>query len=79
MSDNTLKKDCLAESINEKSPLFDIIERLLKGVEIELPKQPKRYSFKDKDGKERYQIRVKWWGDRGLSYKKLAFGYGATA
>ncbi len=54
--------------------MFKIIERLLKGVEIELP-QP--YSFKDKDGKLRYHIRVKWWGEAGQNYREFSFGYGS--
>jgi hypothetical protein len=71
--DNTLNKDFLEESATENTPLFNIIETLLKGVEIELPPP---HSFKDKDGKKRHHIRVKWWGEEGANYQDLAFGYG---
>ena len=72
-TDNTLKEEYIAESATKDSQLFLDIERLLKGVEIELPAP---YSFKDKDGKERRHIRVKWWGPTHVSCRKAAFGYG---
>ncbi len=66
------KEGFFEESVNDKTLLFQIVERLLKGVEVKLPLG---FSFKDKDGKERYDIRVKWWGEAGASFRKLAFGY----
>ncbi len=72
-NDNSLKLDMYPKSATKNSDLFDLVERLLKGVEIKLPEP---YSFKDKDGKERHHIRVKWWGDADASYRDLAFGYG---
>jgi len=70
--DNTLKEEYFPESANKDSHLFDIVERLLKGVEVELPES---CSFKDKDGKERNHVRVKWWGTIGENYGDIAFGY----
>lgn len=78
-ADNTLKDASIVESGTKGADLFNIIERLLKGVELELPKSPKVYSFKDKDGKERFDIRVKWWGQADATYQQLAFGYGDVA
>lgn len=72
---NTLKEKYLAESATKTSEpmsLYNAIERLLKGAEVKLPEG---YSFKDKDGKARHHIRVKWWGQTGASYQDLAFGY----
>ncbi len=76
-NDNTLKEEHFADSANEDSELFDrelfnSIERLLKGPEVELPGDHK---IPDKDGKERHEIRVKWWGDIGDNYRDIAFGY----
>ena len=69
--DNTLKNEFYPESAQKGTDLFYVVDRLLKGVEVELPKP---YSFHDKDGKERHHIRVKWWGDALTSYRELAFG-----
>lgn len=68
----TAKEKFFTESANKQTQLFQIVERLLKGVEVKLPPG---FSFKDKDGKERYDIRVEWWGEAGASFRKLAFGY----
>ncbi len=70
---NSLNHEFFVESATNDTELFNIIERLLKGVEVKLPAT---YSFKDKDGKERFDIRVKWWGETTASYQELAFGYG---
>ena len=39
-------------------PAFIAVEALCKGLETQLPDG---YSFKDKDGKERHKVRIKWW------------------
>ncbi len=71
--DYTLKEDHLAESATKETPLFSLIETLLKGVEVDLPKS---CTFKDKDNIERNTIRIQWWRQsENLSYRKLAFGY----
>jgi len=74
--DNSLKEEFFAESATTGSALFEIVERLLKGVEVKLPEP---CSFKDKDGKKRHHIRVKWWGQAGAGFRELAFGYGDQA
>jgi len=70
--DNTLHGELYPLSANGKAPLFDLIERLLKGVEVELPDNK---CFFDKDNNERHHIRVKWWSGRSGTCKELAFGY----
>ena len=35
-----------------------LVEQLLKGIELSLPNE---ISFFDKDGKERFEVRVRWW------------------
>jgi hypothetical protein len=56
-ADYTLKKEFYPESADKGTDLYHIIDRLLKGVEVELPAP---CSFKDKDGRSRHHIRVKW-------------------
>jgi hypothetical protein len=73
LSDNSLNMAYLTQSATKGTSLFQIIERLLKGVEVKLPGNT---SFKDKYDKERHHIRVKWWKQTGKSYHSLAFGYG---
>ena len=46
------------------------IETLLKGVEVPLPYG---YSFNDKDGIRRYDIRVRWW-NMGKTYRQCYMG-----
>ncbi len=70
---NSLKNKFYPESATKDTELFNLIERLLKGVEVKLPEP---YSFKDKYGQDRDDIRVKWWGDSDTSYQNLSFGYG---
>lgn len=49
--------------------LYSAIETLLKGVEVKLPDG---YTFKDKGGHTRHEIRTKWW-DPTLSTYRAAF------
>ncbi len=46
------------------------LENILKGPEISLPEG---VSFKDKDGKERHEIRTRWYKDDATTYRELAF------
>ncbi len=69
---NTLQNTHWAESADETTPLFNIIERLLKGEEAKLPDET---FFLDKDGNRRDSIRIKWWGNKSGFCKDLAFGY----
>jgi hypothetical protein len=71
---NALKREFIAESADKDKRLFGIIERLLKGVEVELPHDVE--PFVDKDGTKRREIRVRWWSHTdGTSYQEMAIGY----
>ncbi|WP_417689393.1 metallophosphoesterase [Pseudidiomarina sp.] len=51
--------------------LYDAIEVMAKGWEIELPEG---YSFRDKSQHERFHIRTQWWRDDSRLYRDIALG-----
>jgi hypothetical protein len=55
---NLLSHELLVEGSREGRPVFDAIETLLKGAEMDLPDG---ISFTDQDGHERKSVRVRWW------------------
>jgi hypothetical protein len=61
------------KNVDPFSP-YKVIETILKGPEIKLPKGDDSSGFQDKDGKPRDNIRVRWWGPRS-TYRNQAFGY----
>ena len=70
LKDNCLSDDLLYESAQKGTELNLAIEETLKGKEMKLPTG--KY-FKDKDGTERTEFRIKWWEDPTLStYQTLA-------
>lgn len=73
-AENRLREEYWQESADEKSPspLFDYIEKILKGEEAALPENE---FFYDKDGNERRSVRIKWWGDMNGNCRDVAFGY----
>ncbi|MCG9640307.1 hypothetical protein L1D22_10430 [Vibrio sp. Isolate34] len=56
--DNSLKEEHWYDAFNSEHELYQLIEILLKGPEVTLPKGS---VFLDKNGIERSQIRVAWW------------------
>ncbi|WHT38324.1 metallophosphoesterase [Myroides sp. mNGS23_01] len=56
--DNCLTTDLLEEANTADTPLYNAVEIVLKGKEINLPNNQ---SFIDKDGIIRHSFRVKWW------------------
>ncbi len=68
-----LTPEALIEATNEDSHLYDAIETLLKGVEVELPEG---ISFHDKDGHPRTAVRVQWWNSEALTLGEMALPYG---
>lgn len=61
----------LRETVNRELAAFRAIDCVLKGLEVPLPGDLTR---KDKDGKERREIRVKWWRHgNGDTYRDLIF------
>lgn len=73
MSGRKLEQSAIED--DDPYSLFNIIERLLKGVEVGLPQKPEKIRFLDKDKFERSRIRAKWWGSTDASYREIAFGY----
>lgn len=51
--------------------VYKAIETICKGPEVELPEG---LSFKDKDGKVRHEVRVRWWQEDLSTYRKAAQG-----
>ena len=65
-----LTDELIYKSVKKKTKLNEAIEETLKGKEI---KMLNGLSFKDKDGTERTEIRIKWWEDLSkTSYKLLS-------
>ncbi len=64
-----LNPDLLIEASRTGTPAFNAIERLLKGVEVELPKG---VTFKDKDGQVRSAVRVQWWKQGAKTLGEIA-------
>jgi hypothetical protein len=58
MGGNQLKMEQLEASTQEENELYQAVETLLKGRELELPGG---HSFQDGDGHVRTHVRVKWW------------------
>jgi hypothetical protein len=50
------------------SSLYEAVETLLKGVEVQLPQG---IDFKDKDGHSRNAVRTRWWDKSGGSYRDM--------
>lgn len=50
----------LVDSVSKGTDLHNAVEVTCKGLEVKLPAG---VSFKDKDGTERFEIRIKWWED----------------
>jgi hypothetical protein len=48
---------------------FEAVEALCKGPELDLPDG---ISFRDEDGKHRRSVRVRWWEEQPLSFKRAA-------
>ncbi len=67
-----LSEALLAEAFTKEHPIGSAISVLLKGRELALPKG---FSYIDKDGFERHEIRTKWWLELSdqLSYRQAAF------
>ncbi len=67
--DNSLKEEFWVAAFDETHELYALCEHVLKGPEIPLPAG---YSFRDKHGKTRTQIRVRWWLESATTYREVA-------
>jgi Calcineurin-like phosphoesterase len=54
---------------------YKAIEVLCKGLEVGLPRG---MSFKDKDGKKREAVRVRWWEEHPISFRRAALAPSAV-
>lgn len=68
-SGNTLTPELLIQASERGSKVHKDVETLLKGIELKLPEN---IVFKDKDGFERHEIRIKWWLNEATTYADLA-------
>ncbi len=70
--DGRLSDKHIYRSAIKGTVLYDCVDTLLKGKELNLPKD---YMFYDKDGHERNAMRVKWWeSPEGHTYESIAVG-----
>ena len=68
-NDNCLLEGAYYEASTKGNVVYEAIEVLLKGKELLLPNG---YSFKDKDGNQRNEIRIKWWGSSLKTYQEAS-------
>ena len=70
--DRPLSGKRLEESTQKGTELYRAFDEILKGKEMELPKD---LTFSDKDGHERREVRIKWWEDpNGHTLRSFAVG-----
>ncbi|WP_150452104.1 metallophosphoesterase [Arenibacter lacus] len=70
LNNNKLNDDLLRESVKKGTELYNAIENTLKGKEIPLPG---KLFFKDKDGNERRETRIRWWEDPSqMTYEEIS-------
>lgn len=67
----TLSPSLLIDGTQKGHPTFDALETLLKGKEIQLPKD---LVFIDRYNTKRRKIRVKWWDDTANTFHKAFLG-----
>jgi hypothetical protein len=66
-----LSEDLILFGSREEHWAFNALETVCKGPEVELPQG---ISFKDKGGKVRREVRVRWWQDDLSTFRKAAIG-----
>lgn len=64
-----LQEGQIARAADKTDPLFKLVDVTTKGPEAALPIG---YTFSDKDGAERDQVRVKWWQSGAKTWADLA-------
>lgn len=70
-SNNRITSEIVESASRRGTPFHDAIETVLKGVEVRLPDG---YSFRDKDGHVRHEIRTKWWDPELATYQAAYMG-----
>jgi hypothetical protein len=72
MGSKQMLTDEMVENGSRKGdPIYKAIETVCKGPEVDLPPG---VSFKDKEGKVRTEVRVRWWQQDLTTYRKAAIG-----
>lgn len=66
---NQLDASLVAAASRKGTNEFHAVEALLKGIELPLPAGS---SFRDKDGHERHNARIRWWDSSATSYRAAA-------
>lgn len=68
-ADLTLSRELMIPASRKGHMAFRTVEGLTKGLEVQLPDG---HSFRDKDGYERRNVRIRWWEPAGSTYRELA-------
>lgn len=66
---NRLDDMLVAAASRKGTSEYRAVETLLKGIEIPLPAGS---SYRDDDGHERYNTRIRWWDSDAITYRKAA-------
>ena len=66
---HTLTDEAVRRGSCSDDPVFAAIEVVCKGPEVPLPQG---LSFKDKEGKERHEVRVRWWKPGARTFRDAA-------
>jgi hypothetical protein len=64
-----LSEDQLIRAGRKGDAMYDLTERILKGPEKRLPGGR---SFNDKEGKQRFDVRLKWWNGDAQNWRQVA-------
>ena len=67
--DGVLSKEQQLQAEGKRDPLYDLVDPTTKGPEVALPIG---YSFRDKDGTERTEVRLKWWESGATAWADIA-------
>lgn len=70
-SGNRLSSETVEAASRKGSAIYEAVETLLKGAEIELPPG---HTFTDKDGHVRSAIRTRWWDPSASDYRAAYIG-----
>lgn len=68
---NTLTPELIVASSRKGNPMFEAVEALCKGLEVDLPTG---LSFVDAQGIERKRTRVRWWDEQAQTFRSAALG-----
>jgi Calcineurin-like phosphoesterase len=70
-SGQRLTDEMIVRGSRSGDPIYKALETVCKGPEVDLPAG---ISFKDKEGKVRHEVRVRWWQQDLSTYRKAVIG-----